>query len=513
MKHILEDYLDAEEKFFDYKTSSVTGKIVFDTTKTGMSYYDELLTNPEYMRKRKNLVGEIVYMTPTEYFKGCAEIFNSTVERQISQTRADKSTFDHLMTVLTRHKKMFPIGFLNYAQNGQEGRHRMLAAAEYAGWETKQPVLVINWADEARHKREVEQELKREDDIKVRGACLDALNYHFYNIAELQNEIQCKLNQKFCVSIGDDISFDFTSDDVNKEYIVKCGKGEYSFGYDSVKWEEGEPDPDLDLDDLDIELDELEDDDISDWLKKYLGECFTRNNINEAIEKHETLNPLIWNGKEIKANVKSAIEEIVSKYIEDSMILSEDDIIDVELLGSNASYNYTEHSDLDIHLVVNMESISSDPALVQIACNAEKALFNNAFDFKIKGLDVELYVEDVKTGAASNGVYSITKDKWLKVPIHKNIPDVSNDSQYLNLLDIWTSKAKVIMSSTSSRDIQNFVNELYNLRRLSIMTDGEYARGNLVFKEIRNSGLLKELKDKINELTSKELSLESLKRS
>lgn len=513
MKYILEDYLDTEERFFDYKTSPITGKVVFDTTRTGMSYYDELLHNPDYMRKNKNLVGEIIYMTPKEYFSGCADIFNSTVEKQISQTKADKHTFDKLMTVLTKYKKKFPIGFLNYAQRGQEGRHRMLAAAEYSGWETEQPVLVINWADEDRHRREEEAELKREDDIKIMSACRDALHYRFYNIAELQDEIQCKLNQKFCVSIGDDIPFEFYTDDTEREYIVKCGRGEYIFSFDEVKWEEGEPNPDLDLDKLDIELDELKDDDISDWLKKYLGECFTRNNMSESIERHEMLNPLIWNGNDLKEDVKNAIKSIVAKYIEDSLILSEENIIDVELLGSNASYNYTEHSDIDIHIVVNMESVSSDPTLVQIACNAEKALFNNAFDFKIKGLEVELYVEDVKTGAASNGVYSITKDKWLKVPVPKNIPDVSNDTEYLNLLDAWTSKARVIMSSTASRDIQNFVNELYNLRRLSIMSDGEYARGNLVFKEIRNSGLLQELKDKINDLTSKELSLESLKRS
>ena len=33
MRHILEDYLDTEKNFFDYKTSSVTGKVVFDTRK------------------------------------------------------------------------------------------------------------------------------------------------------------------------------------------------------------------------------------------------------------------------------------------------------------------------------------------------------------------------------------------------------------------------------------------------------------------------------------------------
>jgi hypothetical protein len=194
-------------------------------------------------------------------------------------------------------------------------------------------------------------------------------------------------------------------------------------------------------------------------------------------------------------------------------LLTTEDVIDVEILGSNAGYNYTQHSDLDIHIVVNMESMSTDPALVQIACNAEKTLFNNTYNFSIKGLEVELYVEDVKSSAASNGVYSITNDKWLKVPARKKIPDVTNDEEYLSLLDIWMVKAKVALNKSSSRDIQNFVNELYNLRRISIMSEGEYAKGNLVFKEIRNSGLLQELKDRIHDLTSKELSLESLKRS
>ena len=42
------------------------------------------------------------------------------------------------------------------------------------------------------------------------------------------------------------------------------------------------------------------------------------------------------------------------------------------------------------------------------------------------------------------------------------------------------------------------------------MTEGEYGIGNLVFKEVRNQGLLQQLKDLLNLNTSKELSLESL---
>ena len=251
---------------------------------------------------------------------------------------------------------------------------------------------------------------------------------------------------------------------------------------------------------------------IDQFLQECLGESWGGPSLAESLEKHETLNQAIWDGENLKEDVKIAINEIVQKYVEDSSILSMDDIIDVELVGSNASYNYTQYSDLDVHLVVNMEALSSDPLIVQIACNAEKLIFNKTYSFMVKGVEVELYVEDVKTGTASNGVYSVTNDKWVKKPEPIDIPDFIDDDEYLTILDAWMIKAKQALNSNTSKEIHQFINELYNLRRLSIMSEGEYAKGNLVFKEIRNAGLLQELKDKVSELTSKELSLESLQK-
>ena len=233
--------------------------------------------------------------------------------------------------------------------------------------------------------------------------------------------------------------------------------------------------------------------------------------IKESIEVHNTLNPKIWdNNNELKENIKEKINEIVCKYIEDSEVLQPEDVIDIELLGSNASFNYTKDSDLDIHLVVNMEQLTCDPTLMQLACNSEKALFNKNYDIKIKGIDAELYVEDVKSGTASNGIYSIKNNKWIKFPEKLDIPDVTNNQEYIDLLNEWKSKAEEVLNSTDVQEVKNYINEIYNLRRLSIMTNGEYSIGNLVFKEIRNLTLLQQLKDKVNELTSKELSLESL---
>lgn len=237
-----------------------------------------------------------------------------------------------------------------------------------------------------------------------------------------------------------------------------------------------------------------------------------RQKLKESIEVHNTLNPLLWNSDNtLKTDIGEALRAIVLQYIDDSEVLKESHIIDIELLGSNASYNYTKDSDLDLHIVVNMESISSDTALVQIACNAEKSVFNKAYNITVKGIDVELYVEDVNAATASNGIYSLTKNEWIKFPTRMDIPDVTNNPDYNVLLGEWVKAAKDILNnSSSSSEISRFINEIYNLRRLSIMTEGEYGIGNLVFKEVRNKGLLQQLKDMLNLMSSRELSLEGL---
>lgn len=232
-----------------------------------------------------------------------------------------------------------------------------------------------------------------------------------------------------------------------------------------------------------------------------------------AIEVHETLNPKLWTeDNKLKPLVRNSLIRVVNKYIENSDILTKEDVIDVELLGSNASYNYTENSDLDVHLVVNMEAVSCDPDLFQLACNAERSSFNRNYDITIKGIEIEMYVEDVKASTASNGIYSLYKDEWIKFPKPIEVPNYDNDEEYIALLDKWKTQAKEVLENAETAfEVQDYINNLYNLRRTSIMVDGEYGKGNLVFKEIRNEGLLDALKQKQYELSSKELSLESLK--
>lgn len=122
--------------------------------------------------------------------------------------------------------------------------------------------------------------------------------------------------------------------------------------------------------------------------KKKLGD------VNESVEKHDTLNQKIFNGDELDPEVKEKLLEIVDRFkynLEENDIKL--DIKDVRIIGSNASYNYTDKSDIDLHIFADLSVYPDQEVLAQKVYDAYKALWNNKFDPIIRGHEVEIYVE------------------------------------------------------------------------------------------------------------------------
>lgn len=145
-----------EDEFFDYRTAPVIGSEVVDLHHTGMSYYDDFLDskNTDYLAKKLNLKGDVVMMSPEEYFAQCAKYGyidgEKSVENLKASRRADKKILDHLKDVLLVAKSRFPMPVLNKADKGQEGLHRMMVIGDLFGWDHKVPVLVVDWVDKQR---------------------------------------------------------------------------------------------------------------------------------------------------------------------------------------------------------------------------------------------------------------------------------------------------------------------------------------------------------------------------
>lgn len=229
--------------------------------------------------------------------------------------------------------------------------------------------------------------------------------------------------------------------------------------------------------------------------------------LNEDFIIHDTLNPKLFdiNTNALLPDVKKKIIEIVSSF-EDYLNVPID-IADIQLVGSNVSYNYTDNSDLDVHIIANFDLVSNDETLLQALYDAKKTSFNKNLDIKIKGIDVEMYVQNIKSTTISNGIYSICDNKWIKEP--KPIKSATKYNTQKEF-DKWQEKINQIIKRGNYEEITNAINLLYLIRHNSIAVDGEYSKGNQIFKDIRSAGLLQELKDALDKALSKKLSLESM---
>lgn len=217
------------------------------------------------------------------------------------------------------------------------------------------------------------------------------------------------------------------------------------------------------------------------------------------------LNPLLFDEEgSLRPEVSKKVKEIVDAFLEAAGVSIK--IADIRLVGSNASYNYNEHSDLDIHIVTDLSKIAEPETIARLYMDVVKRNFNLIYDIKIKGIDVELYVEDINAGAQSNGVYSVMKDKWIKEPTPMDDPSSDDLEEAEEIEEEILEKIKL---ARTTEDLESILDDLYLMRKDALSSKGELAPANLAFKSLRNKGILDQIKDTLHDEESKKLSLES----
>ena len=177
------------------------------------------------------------------------------------------------------------------------------------------------------------------------------------------------------------------------------------------------------------------------------------------------------------------------------------------------SYNYTKDSDLDIHLIADSSALECPKELQDKLYSAYRTIFNKNYDITIKGIPAEVYVELDEPQAKSNGIYSLNSG-WVKKPEQQAIPDLDKEA-FDEFFKFWEDRYNELINNenATSKDVEEYINDIYDERKDGIANDGEYSLGNLLFKEVRNKGYLDNLKDLRKELKGKELSLEQLDNS
>ena len=237
---------------------------------------------------------------------------------------------------------------------------------------------------------------------------------------------------------------------------------------------------------------------------KYFAPYRTRRIVDENIDPKDLevpsstlkteLCPLLWDGDKLNSRVKESLMRVTKKFIEYLGVKIK--VKDVILTGSMANYNWTDKSDIDIHVLVDHKDIDGDEELVSEFLSAKKKLWNSQYSIRIKGHDVEMYVQDVASDLFAQGVYSIPRDMWVRKPEPKK-----------GKLDIGTAKVKaaaiidMIDGLDSVKDdekrikrVERIKDKMKNLRSVGLAKpSGEFSAENLAFKILRNSGYIDKL--------------------
>jgi predicted nucleotidyltransferase len=212
-------------------------------------------------------------------------------------------------------------------------------------------------------------------------------------------------------------------------------------------------------------------------------------------------------GITMRPEIRKKLLEISDEFVETFGV--EFFIHDIVLTGSIANYNWSNFSDIDLHIIIDFKESKYNSDLVKEFFDAKKNVWNEKHEIVIKGYDVELYVQDVDEPHVSSGVYSVLHDKWEIEP--KQEKANIDDNKILGKAEYYAKKIDSIVNSGENENILPSIEKLRGkikeFRQCGLETGGEYSYENLVFKLLRRNGYIEKLLKLKTSITDKKLSI------
>lgn len=233
---------------------------------------------------------------------------------------------------------------------------------------------------------------------------------------------------------------------------------------------------------------------------------FLDEEIQTTLEYHKTLNQKLWNGFDLKPEVRSKLLEIGNAWAEWAGIPKEA-ISDMILVGGNANFNYTPKSDIDLHLLIDLDAIENCPSYIDDYLKDKKQLWALTHNITIYGQSVEVYAQDKNDGFVQDqGVFSLKQNNWLAEPVYKEIS--LNDFYTLQKVQDYVDQIDGLINANADDSAFKVMKEKFKqMRSESIKLSGEFSQGNIIFKELRNLGYLDKMNKYIQSRSDKTLSL------
>lgn len=226
-----------------------------------------------------------------------------------------------------------------------------------------------------------------------------------------------------------------------------------------------------------------------------------------GFDLQQKLNPKLWDeNKHLNELVRISLLILGNDFVTDSGIQY---VYDIIITGSLANYNWNEqHSDIDLHILVDFNELSSDPVIAKQYYDEKRSNWNRSHDkITMFGYPVELYVQDINEPHKSTGVYSLMHDKWIVEPSLDKLPNTSNTTQvksgvsvYCNMIDALIATYNDVQDNKLEvREVLKIADKIYDTvkdERKQSMASAKFAElttGNLIFKSLRRNGYIEKL--------------------
>lgn len=226
-----------------------------------------------------------------------------------------------------------------------------------------------------------------------------------------------------------------------------------------------------------------------------------------SFEKRDSL-PSIWKDDDtLDSKVRLKLLDIADdfwEYVDITWV----EPVGIIITGSLCNYNWSEFSDVDLHLIVNFNEIDERVDFVRQYLDSKKNEWNEEHGaLKIYGYPVELYVQNIDEDVNAGGVYDLEENKWIRKPSYDDMEEIGTESDDIKekaarvmtiIDDMWdyfnetddSHKLEVL-----GDDADNLWQKIKKMRTDGLTEDGEMSVGNIVYKYMRRRKYLDKLFD------------------
>jgi len=240
----------------------------------------------------------------------------------------------------------------------------------------------------------------------------------------------------------------------------------------------------------------------------------TFDDLIKTFKVQPELNRQFWTSdNKLNPTIRKALMKIAKEFYDSIELENKPKVKDIVFTGSLANYNYSEYSDVDLHLLFNF---GKDKEVLSQLFLLAKSKWNDKHDITIKGYDVEVYAEDESSPHVATGLYSVLKDTWIKeptkdTPVYDEQDVITKVRYFVGMFDQLVNQYKAGQLDGLDKKIEKFRDKLGKFRQSGLEKGGEFSTENLAFKLLRRAGYMEKLANLQNMTIDKQLSVAETK--